>query len=135
MSAIFFTRSVSKCSFRSFSRATGTISLSVKSRAVSRIRRCSSVSSKSIKRVLLGRRGSRRVAALGGDVLHDRREALSDPDAHRRQAVAGAPPAQLPAERGEQTGARAAERVAERDRASVRVQLLVLDSQLARASE
>ncbi len=49
MSAIFFTSSVSKRSLRSFSRATGTISLSVNSRAVSRIRRCSSVNSKSIK--------------------------------------------------------------------------------------
>src|SRR4051812_17122486 len=48
MSPSFFTSSVSKCSLRSFSRATGTISRSVKSRAVSRMRRCSSVSSKSI---------------------------------------------------------------------------------------
>ena len=48
MSAIFFTSSVSKCSLRSFSRARGAISLSLKSRAVSRISFCSSVSSKSI---------------------------------------------------------------------------------------
>src|SRR3954463_8373508 len=48
MSAIFWTSSVSKCSLRSLSRARGTISLSAKSRAVSRTSRCSSVSSKSI---------------------------------------------------------------------------------------
>src|ERR1700716_3463998 len=42
------TRSRSKCSLRSFSRARSTISLSVKARAVSRISPCSSVSSKSI---------------------------------------------------------------------------------------
>src|SRR5215210_4721009 len=48
MSAIFWTSSVSKCSLRSFSRARGTISPSTKSRAVSRTRRCSSVSSNSI---------------------------------------------------------------------------------------
>ena len=52
MSAIFWTSSVSKCSLRSLSRARGAISLSLKSRAVSRIRRCSSVSSKSIKCLL-----------------------------------------------------------------------------------
>src|SRR4051794_14146530 len=48
MSPSFLTRSVSKRSLRSFSRATGTISRSANSRAVSRISRCSSVSSKSI---------------------------------------------------------------------------------------
>src|SRR3954452_1411627 len=48
MSPSFFTRSVSKRSLRSLSRATGTISRSANSRAVSRISRCSSVSSKSI---------------------------------------------------------------------------------------
>ena len=37
MSAIFCTSSVSKCSLRSFSRARGAISVSLKSRAVSRI--------------------------------------------------------------------------------------------------
>ena len=48
LSAIFLTSSRSKCSLRSFSRARSTISLSVKARAVSRIRRCSSFSSKSM---------------------------------------------------------------------------------------
>src|SRR3954452_22444999 len=48
MSAIFWTSSVSKCSLRSLSRARGAISLSAKSRAVSRTSRCSSVNSKSI---------------------------------------------------------------------------------------
>src|ERR1700716_2635018 len=47
-SAIFRTRSRSKWWLRSFSRARGTISLSVKSRAVSRISFCSSVRSKSM---------------------------------------------------------------------------------------
>ena len=47
-SAIFWTSSRSKCSLRSFSRARSTISLSVKARAVSRTRRCSSLSSKSM---------------------------------------------------------------------------------------
>jgi hypothetical protein len=65
MSAIFLTSSVSKRSLRSLSRATGTISLSVKSRAVSRMSRCSSVSSKSIKvGFLLERRRQWSVAAL-----------------------------------------------------------------------
>src|SRR4051794_2250838 len=49
MSPSFFTSSVSNRSLRSLSRARGTISLSVNSRAVSWMRRCSSVSSKSIK--------------------------------------------------------------------------------------
>src|SRR5215212_9287523 len=48
MSAIFWTSSVSKCSLRSFSRARGATSRSLKSRAVSRISFCSSVSSNSI---------------------------------------------------------------------------------------
>src|SRR4051812_45684102 len=50
MSPSFLTRSRSKRSLRSFSRTTGTISRSANSRAVSRISRCSSVSSKSITR-------------------------------------------------------------------------------------
>src|SRR3954470_18090381 len=50
-------RSVSKCSLRSLSRTRGTISLSAKFRAVSRISRCSSVSSKSITWPILADRG------------------------------------------------------------------------------
>ena len=47
-SAILLTRSRSKCSLRSFSLACSMISLSVNARAVSRMRRCSSLSSKSM---------------------------------------------------------------------------------------
>src|SRR3954463_8533811 len=80
MSPSFFTRSVSKCSLRSFSRATGTISRSVKSRAVSWIRRCSSVSSKSIKA---------RTLTQQLQVLH--RLLVAEVGAHRRDlAVADA---------------------------------------------
>src|SRR5881227_2185072 len=69
MSPSFLTRSVSKCSLRSFSRATGTISLSVKSRAVSWMRRCSSVSSKSINfRPPVVRAGPYRARAAGDAV-------------------------------------------------------------------
>ena len=60
------TSSRSKRSLRSFSRARGMISLSAKSRAVSRISRCSSVSSKSIMR---GDLEAERAGELGLDVL------------------------------------------------------------------
>src|SRR3954451_1539887 len=125
MSAIFWTSSVSKCSLRSFSRARGTISLSVKSRAVSRISLCSSVSSKSIMWALI----------LSGRVLDDAGEALADPDAEHGQAVAAAAAAQLVRERAEQAGARAAERVGDRDRAAVDVQLVVVQAELAHRGE
>src|SRR5919202_962673 len=66
MSPSFLTRSVSKCSLRSFSRAAGAISASANSRAVSRIRRCSSVNSKSITRSSrLGRAQSNRSTCAG----------------------------------------------------------------------
>src|SRR5215208_3781375 len=125
MSAIFWTSSVSKCSLRSFSRARGAISRSVKSRAVSRIRRCSSVSSKSI---MWG-------ASLGGRVLDHAGQALPDADAERGQSVAPATAAQLVRERAEQPGAGAAERVADRDRAAVHVELVVIDAELAHRGE
>src|SRR3954471_20366111 len=67
MSAIFWTSSVSNFSLRSLSRARGTISRSAKSLAVSRIRRCSSVSSKSIgtgSGRVSGRRIERRLAQV-----------------------------------------------------------------------
>ena len=76
---------------------------------------------------------ARRLA--GRRVLDDRRQALADPDAERRQPVAAAPPAQLVGERAEQPGARAAERVADRDGAAVDVQLVVVDAQLAHGCE
>src|SRR4051794_6566557 len=116
MSPSFLTSSVSKRSLRSLSRARGMISRSAKSRAVSRTRRCSSVSSKSIMR--RGRLSS-------GRVLADRREPLADADAERRQAVARAAAAELPGERADQPRAGAAEGVAESDRAAVHVELVV----------
>src|SRR4051812_8090268 len=63
MSAIFLTSSVSKCSLRSLSRTRGKISLSAKSRAVSRMSRCSSVSSNSITQGILPERVHWSVAA------------------------------------------------------------------------
>src|SRR3954451_19621199 len=144
MSAIFCTSSVSKRSLRSFSRATGTISLSVNSRAVSRIRRCSSVSSKSINPSLL-KNWRRRLAHLrhrravsqksGGGILDHGGEALANAYAHGGESVTHAAPPHLPYERGEQARARAAERMAERDRAAVHDQLLVRDAELARTGQ
>src|SRR3954454_8691922 len=83
MSPSICTSSRSNLSLRSFSRARGTISLSVNSRAVSWMRRCSSVRSKSIKGppetrkgfvTLQRRRGSRRKAKgrAGGTVCAGR---------------------------------------------------------------
>ena len=79
-----------------------------------------------------GRAGSRWPLARGW-VLDHRGQALAHADAHRGQPVAAAAAAQLVGERAEQPGARAAERVAERDRAAVDVQLVVVEAR-ARAS-
>ena len=72
-------------------------------------------------------------AALDG--LEHRRQALADPDAHRRDPVAAAAAAELVQERGGEAGAGAAERVAEGDRAAVDVEALLVDSELADAGE
>src|SRR3954447_5738854 len=72
---------------------------------------------------------------LGGRVLDDRREALPDADAQRRQAVAQAALGELVGQRPEQARARAAERVADGDRAAVDVELGERDAELARRGE
>src|SRR5215470_655668 len=68
------------------------------------------------------RRPSR--SAIGGTRLEsfdDRRDSLPEADAHRLQSVALACPLELVEQRGHQLGARAAEGMAERDRAAVDV--------------
>src|SRR3954447_3894499 len=76
MSPSFFTSSVSKCSLRSLSRATGMISRSANSRAVSRISCCSSVSSKSIMRGVAHPTG-RGVHSCAAGTPHRRRSRVS----------------------------------------------------------
>src|SRR5262245_29050062 len=68
-------------------------------------------------------------------VLDHGREALADADAHRRDPVAGVTPPQLPDQRRHQARARASERMSERDRASVYVQPLLVDPELAGAGD
>src|SRR3954466_816906 len=119
ISAIFWTSSVSKCSLRSFSLARGTISLLVNSRAVSRMSLCSSVSSKSI---MCGE-------ILSGGVLDHAGQALAHADAQSGEPVAPAAAAQLRRQRAQQARARAAQRVADRDRPAVHVQLVVVEPQ------
>jgi hypothetical protein len=70
-----------------------------------------------------------------GRVLDHRGHALAHADAHGRQAVAAAAAAQLVGERADQAGARAAQRVAQRDRAAVDVQAVVVEPELAHGRE
>ena len=63
--------------------------------------------------------------------LEQRRLALADPDAQRREAVAAAAPAQLVHQRHHQPRAAHPQRMAERDRSAVDVDALGVDSQLA----
>ena len=70
-----------------------------------------------------------------GGVLDDRREALADADAERGDPVAEALALELADERSGEAGARAAERVSERDRAAVHVQALGVDAELALARQ
>src|SRR5581483_6758187 len=63
--------------------------------------------------------------------LIQHRLSLSDADAHRRDSVAAAAPAQLVQERHGQPRTAHAERVADRDRAAVHVHLLLVDAELA----
>src|SRR5262245_32802833 len=70
-----------------------------------------------------------------GGAFEDRRQALADADAHRRDPVAAAAAAELVKEGGGEAGAGAAERVAEGDRAAVDVEPLLVDPELADAGE
>ena len=74
-------------------------------------------------------RGSRRLLA---EILEDARRALTAADAHRDQTVAPAAPAQLIEQRDRQLRAGRAQRMAQRDRAAVDVQLLDVELQLPR---
>src|ERR1044072_5366239 len=69
------------------------------------------------------------------DAFEDRRQALADADAHRRDPVLAAAAAQLTDQGGGEASAGAAERVAEGDRAAVDVELLFVDAELAGAGE
>src|SRR5436190_12873434 len=81
-------------------------------------------------------RADRRTGLRRGlGVLDDRRHPLADPDAQRGDAVAGAAPTHLPDQRGEETGTGAPERMSERDRATVYVQPLLVDTQLSGACQ
>src|SRR3954454_21717649 len=76
-----------------------------------------------------------RRALAGRRVLDHRGKALADADAERRDSVAPAAAAQLVHQRRHQAGAGAAERMAERDRTAVHVELLLVDPQLLDAGE
>src|SRR6266536_5029400 len=67
--------------------------------------------------------------SLGLGVLDNRRHALADADTQRRHAIAGFPAPHLPDEGREEPGPRAAEGVAQGDRASVDVQPILLDAE------
>ena len=67
--------------------------------------------------------------------LEERRLALADADAQRREAVAAAAAAQLVRERDDEPGAAHAERMAERDRAAVDVHALLVEPELAHDGE
>ena len=74
---------------------------------------------------------------IGSDAFERQRRALADADAHRRKPIAAAAPLEL--ERGGAGDARArhAERMAERDRPAVRIDVvgIVLKSKSAQAGE
>src|SRR5216684_3382754 len=65
------------------------------------------------------------------DPLPDRRDALADSDAHGGQAVLGAAVGHLAHERTHQARAAAAQRVAQRDRSAVDVDLLLIEPEQA----
>src|SRR5205823_13758144 len=67
--------------------------------------------------------------------LEDRRQALSYPEAERRDAARGAGASHLVDQRRGQAGAAATKRVTNRNRAAVDVQFCVVDAQLALAGE
>ena len=67
--------------------------------------------------------------------LEQRRLALPHADAHRRQAVAAAPPPELVEQRHDEPRAAHPERMAERDRAAVDVHPLLVDPELAEHGE
>src|SRR4051812_11290484 len=67
--------------------------------------------------------------------FEDRRQALSYPDAERRDAARGAGASHLVDQRRGQAGAAATKRVTDRNRAAVDVQFCVVDAQLALAGE
>src|SRR3954452_23096580 len=73
--------------------------------------------------------------ARGSGRFDDRRQALADADAHGGNAEAAAAVAELVGECADEARARAAERVADGDRAAVDVELLVGDAELAHAGD
>ena len=60
--------------------------------------------------------------------FEDRRQALADPDAERRDAARGAGASHLVDQRRGQAGAAATKRVTDRNRAAVDVQFCVVDA-------
>src|SRR6476469_1713719 len=72
-----------------------------------------------------------RVSAV--DAFDHRGDPLADADAHRREAVAAAGALQLMAQHRDQPGAAHPERVAERDRAAVHVDLVGVQAELVDA--
>ena len=81
------------------------------------------------------RRARRRARRLILDALDDRRDPLAHPDAHRGQAVAAAGPAQLVDQHRDQAAAAHPERMAERDRAAVDVDLGRVEAELVDADD
>jgi predicted nucleic acid-binding Zn ribbon protein len=67
--------------------------------------------------------------------FEDRRQALSYPDAERRDAARGAGASHLVDQRRGQAGAAATKRVTDRNRAAVDAQFCVVDAQLALTGE
>src|SRR3954470_9537657 len=80
--------------------------------------------------------GSTRTISQSGPIpnsltFEDCRQALSYPDAERRDAARGAGARHLVDQRRSQAGAAATKRVTDRNRAAVDVQFFVVDTQLA----
>ena len=73
---------------------------------------------------------SQRIVSAHADALHDRRHAHAAADAQRREAVAQVACLELVDQRAEDHRAGGAQRVAQRDRAAVHVDLLVRDAQV-----
>src|SRR4051812_34054337 len=71
--------------------------------------------------------------SFSGDALEEAGGSHASADAHRDDAVFAAPAAELVEDLRRELRARAAERMAQRDRAAVDVQTIFRDAQLARA--
>src|SRR5476651_1883221 len=77
----------------------------------------------------LGRKDARILRAGTLDQLPDRGDALPDSDAHRREAVLGVTVHHLANKGAHEPGAAATQRMPERDRTSVDVDLLLIQSE------